>query len=308
MATRVTDRRDLNAWIWVQRPGRFTEITVVISMAVFAGAIGVPTWLLAFGGAGREHPVDRFLNACQQGVERGPLALLGGIAAGLLIAGSTALIVRLAWCAIPELRRIRRRARVLAECSTEVELCVAGRGVTVQMLRSDALTAFTAGLLRPRIYASEGLVRSFTHEQLQAVLLHEHEHARRRDPLRCWIVGLPAKTTRWARLWQLSDHYTASCEALADAAAVGPAGGEAALLGALRAMDIAGAAPGLSNATDERRRELRELRAYAGMTVASHYPILAVTSVAAGLLILAVAGLSDMHTYWFCPMGTMPHS
>jgi len=58
-------------------------------------------------------------------------------------------------------------------------------------LLSDALVipderplAFCAGLLRPRVYVSSGAVALLDGPALRAVLAHERQHARRRDPLR----------------------------------------------------------------------------------------------------------------------------
>ena len=44
--------------------------------------------------------------------------------------------------------------------------------------------AFCAGLLRPRVYVTTGALARLDPPALQAVLRHEHEHARRHDPLR----------------------------------------------------------------------------------------------------------------------------
>lgn len=69
-------------------------------------------------------------------------------------------------------------------------------------------TAFCAGLLRPRVYLTSGAVDTLSRRELEAVLVHEATHARRRDPLRrlvarsvadIWLF-LPVLrwwTTRW---------------------------------------------------------------------------------------------------------------
>lgn len=44
--------------------------------------------------------------------------------------------------------------------------------------------AFCAGLLRPIVYVTSGAVTLLDADALDVVLLHEHHHARRRDPLR----------------------------------------------------------------------------------------------------------------------------
>lgn len=50
--------------------------------------------------------------------------------------------------------------------------------------------AFCAGLLRPRIYLSRGLVDLLTPEELEAVIRHELRHVTRRDPLRFFVIHL----------------------------------------------------------------------------------------------------------------------
>ncbi|MFI0730712.1 M56 family metallopeptidase [Streptomyces sp. NPDC021225] len=49
--------------------------------------------------------------------------------------------------------------------------------------------AFAYGLLRPRVAVSSGLVESATSEELRAVLVHEAEHVRGRDPLRALVAS-----------------------------------------------------------------------------------------------------------------------
>jgi Zn-dependent protease with chaperone function len=53
----------------------------------------------------------------------------------------------------------------------------------VTCLAGDAPMAFCAGALRPRVFVSEGLIRRLTTEELDAVLLHEREHARTFEPM-----------------------------------------------------------------------------------------------------------------------------
>lgn len=60
--------------------------------------------------------------------------------------------------------------------------------------------AFTAGLLRPRIYLSEALPRVLSPEELRAAFLHELAHLRRRDPLRVAAFRLLARALFWLPL------------------------------------------------------------------------------------------------------------
>lgn len=96
--------------------------------------------------------------------------------------------------------------------------------------------ALCHGLLRPRIVVSSGLVDALDDLALRAVLTHEAEHARRRDPLRllalriAFVAGslLPAVHT-------IAEHTRTQCEWHADAAAVDRCG-RAALARALHTV------------------------------------------------------------------------
>jgi BlaR1 peptidase M56 len=52
------------------------------------------------------------------------------------------------------------------------------------VIEDERPRAFCAGLLRPRVYVSTGAIVLLDEPALHAVLLHERQHARRRDPLR----------------------------------------------------------------------------------------------------------------------------
>ncbi|MGK7346113.1 MAG: M56 family metallopeptidase [Candidatus Nitrospinota bacterium M3_3B_026] len=49
--------------------------------------------------------------------------------------------------------------------------------------------AFTLGLLRPRVYISTALVRELDEGELEAVVLHELNHAEKRDPLKLFVLS-----------------------------------------------------------------------------------------------------------------------
>ena len=94
------------------------------------------------------------------------LALLGGIVAAIAL------------CAIgSEMRAARRLARRLARLDPAPR-----DGVFV--IDDERPDAFCAGLLRPRVYLTTGALAGLDAPALDAVLVHEREHARRRDPLR----------------------------------------------------------------------------------------------------------------------------
>lgn len=57
-------------------------------------------------------------------------------------------------------------------------------GVKCLVLEDDRALAFCAGLLRPRVFVSRGLIAELPDVQLRAILAHEDHHRLRRDPLR----------------------------------------------------------------------------------------------------------------------------
>lgn len=89
-----------------------------------------------------------------------------------------------------------------------------------QLIESDDLLAWCAGLLFPKVYLSSGLLNKLNHVQLNAVLAHEYGHVSRRDNLRKlllnWstVVWLPRHKKRIQQNFkgqteQLSDLYSA---------------------------------------------------------------------------------------------------
>lgn len=61
---------------------------------------------------------------------------------------------------------------------------------SVALIKDDSVkTAFTCGLLRPRVYISTGLMKGLGRDELRAVFLHELKHKKSLDPLRFLILG-----------------------------------------------------------------------------------------------------------------------
>jgi len=77
--------------------------------------------------------------------------------------------------------------------------------------------AFCAGLLRPRVYVSTGMLALLDESALAAVLLHERQHARRRDPLRLACGRVLARALFYVpRLGELVRRLQALSELSAD--------------------------------------------------------------------------------------------
>ena len=149
-----------------------------------------------------------------------------GLAASAVVAvraaaGSRALqkLVRAAGRPVPPF--IQNEAAVL-ECAARLDVVAA-----------EEAFAVTYGLIRPRILVSTGVATALTPAEISAVLAHEREHLRCRDPLRLlaarlaasWACYLPA--ARWLWGGAMLRH-----ELAADRAAAGRAG-RSVLAGAL---------------------------------------------------------------------------
>lgn len=116
--------------------------------------------------------------------------------------------------------------------------------------------AFCYGLLFPRIAVTEGLLSILNDAELMAVLAHEREHLRRRDPLRYLIIdSLAAASCVLPVAWALRNRLEARIELSADRAALSMVP-RAALAGALFTVLTAPAptAPGVAglSATEAR--------------------------------------------------------
>ena len=57
-----------------------------------------------------------------------------------------------------------------------------------RLVDSQDHIAWCAGLLRPQVYLSSGLLTSLSAEQLRIIVAHEQTHAIRRDNLRKWLL------------------------------------------------------------------------------------------------------------------------
>ena len=113
--------------------------------------------------------------------------------------GAVAWIARVTWLAIGAARQVARLPRL----RTPPALAAAAgrRGANqVVLLDSPATSAFCAGLLRPRVYVTGGMITALADEELEAVLVHEAEHARRRDPLRRLAGRAAADVLFWLPL------------------------------------------------------------------------------------------------------------
>lgn len=116
-----------------------------------------------------------------------PLVIVGG-AASAVSRSRWAPLVAFAWLAgaavmsarlVARIRAERRRAPGAALPGPQIR--VSTGGIPVEF--ADAESPAVDGILRPRISLPEGIDRLLTEPELDAVLIHEATHARRRDNL-----------------------------------------------------------------------------------------------------------------------------
>lgn len=81
--------------------------------------------------------------------------------------------------------------------------------------------AFCFGLIQPRVVLTSGLLERLTSDEQTAVVWHEAEHARVREPLRCLLGGFAVSTFFWIpALRDLLDRYLLAKELAADRVAM----------------------------------------------------------------------------------------
>jgi Zn-dependent protease with chaperone function len=147
------------------------------SHAQFAGFIAVGTAIIAATVAMHPTSVQRLL-------EPGSWPHLLVLAVLPLLG-----IVVVAWVA--RLAFVLRRAALTVgrlpkadHLPARLRSSIARTGVErVQCISSSLPIAFCAGARRPRIIVSEGLAEQLDERELEAVLLHEHQHLHEREPV-----------------------------------------------------------------------------------------------------------------------------
>jgi hypothetical protein len=205
----VTDDRDL----------RRTELAL--------GVLGLTVALLAFivaFDAIRYHGLE-LLSLDAHSVVLIALGVLDGF-----------VIVRGAASLSRQLRAHRRFLRALpVRCVT-----LAG-GHRVRIFPGRPLGAFSAGLLRPVVYVSEGTLGAAGDAELDAILAHEEHHCARRDPLRLLLARVVADAIGpLPPFAALAERQAAVADLAADAAAVDALGDAAPLASALARFDERG--------------------------------------------------------------------
>lgn len=216
-----------------------------VALLVGAGAVSLvlalPLVLTLFPGEIQEalHGYDGLVQACTAAVyhlgERLPplgalilmlasVACMGAVGRSLRMWSRTrALTRRRATVAVPEpLHRLAARLTIEAD---------------VRCFAHPLPLAYTAGLRHPLIWLSSSLVELLSDDELEAVLLHERAHLRRRDPLRLVVVrSVAAFLALVPWIAALARRFEVAKELDADREALHHQGSAVALAGALFAI------------------------------------------------------------------------
>jgi Zn-dependent protease with chaperone function len=153
----------------------------------------------------------------------GQMTMAGCLGVAVLVVAALGVIawaVRAAWLAIGAAREVAALPRGPNPAPLVAAVGRSGVGEVV-CLDSPATSAFCAGLLRPRVFVTSGMVAALADEELDAVLVHEAEHARRRDPLRRLVGRAAADVLFWLPLvgWW-TRHRLEDAELAADRAVI----------------------------------------------------------------------------------------
>lgn len=194
--------------------------------------IAARSWWVVLAGAIVLHSVLAVLALAEFTAMGWPLPTwFDTVAVTLVLASATTGLAAGAWVALRAAADSRALRSLLRAAGRPVPPSILNRAAALDCAsRVDAVAgeeafAVTYGLVRPRILVSTGLAAALTVGEIDAVLAHEREHLRHRDPLRmlaarlaaAWGWYLPA--ARW-----LAGRATLRRELAADWAAAGCTG------------------------------------------------------------------------------------
>ena len=157
--------------------------------------------------------------------------------------------------------------------------------------------AFTTGWWRPRVYVARDLTERLSPDELAAVLAHEAEHVRRRDPLRLFVLRFLAGVLFWLpAIRRLVEDVADEMEITADdAAARRHALPLASAILRLAGANVDAAEPVVGfQRTDLMARRIRRL-AGEDASVGTHVSGASIGAAATALLLAWASGLMVLH-------------
>lgn len=90
-------------------------------------------------------------------------------------------------------------------------------GIEIAVIKDRAFLALAMGIFRPKILLSTHVLDNFTEKEVEAILLHEWHHCKKRDPLKLFLVSLFADSMKYVPVLKgLAHHYKVWRELSAD--------------------------------------------------------------------------------------------
>lgn len=199
-------------------------------------------------------------------------------------------------------RRSARPSGLAVEDSSYLAVTM-GIGERLQVLDETAAYAFCAGLLRPRVYASRGLLSALSPQEVEAVLRHEAHHLQRRDPLRLFFLGLAQRLAApFPAARVLLDRARVEIELAADRAALQEVPVEVLASALIKVAGARPAAPPLASAAGLTPDQAR-VAALLGRPVAIHLDVRdALVTVLVLLIVGAVVGHLAVQPFLMSPI------
>ncbi len=212
----------------------------ILALAVSTGtaAIGL-LFAVAINRGAPAHAAGLLLKACTSVIQ-----VAGGVVSLTLLSLPFLLAIT---GLLHGMRTQRRTVRVIRRlCSPgfsnarELASPAAATGLSgqIDVVACDDLIALTHGLVRPRVLLSRGAVETLTRSELHAVLAHEANHVRRRDPLRLLAAEIASSAFLiFPLVRDFARHFVVATELAADRAAVAAAGRRALAAGLIKFIE-----------------------------------------------------------------------
>jgi hypothetical protein len=195
------------------------------------------------------HPANSFA-ACGERV-----VLFGAnswVPAAVILAVFLASTLLATWALVSQLARTRRAIHGFPVSGTKPAHVIQAEirlGTNVTVVEDSLCFCCCVGSLRPRVIVSLGMTTRLDTEELTAVLAHELEHAKRRDPARAVAVRAAARALFYVPLaGYLAKKSLVAAELGADSSAVAVAGHDALIQALLRVLGEV--RPALGSATE----------------------------------------------------------